>query len=128
MAFRTWDDRHIEQVLAKLLRACVIVAALIVLCGGILFMVHHGGEIPQYGTFRSEPTDLRNVTGITADVLSFRSRGVIQLGLLMLMITPVTWIVFLFVGFVRQRDRLYIIVTTIVLSILIYSLAGGHFW
>lgn len=62
----------------------------------------------------------------SSDALSFRSRGVIQLGLLLLIATPVARVVFSVFAFALQQDRTYVIVTLIVLAVLIYSLAGGH--
>ncbi len=50
----------------------------------------------------------------------------IQLGILLLIATPVVRVVFCVVGFARQRDRLYVAVRTLVLAILIYSLMSGN--
>jgi uncharacterized membrane protein len=51
--------------------------------------------------------------------------SVIQLGLVLLIATPVLRVAFTLVAFVLQRDRTYIVITTIVLAVLIYGLAGG---
>jgi uncharacterized membrane protein len=59
------------------------------------------------------------------DALSFHTRGVIQLGLLLLLATPVARVGFSILAFALQRDRTYVIVTVIVLAVLLYSLAGG---
>jgi uncharacterized membrane protein len=64
------------------------------------------------------------VTGIVADALSLRSRGLILLGLLLLVATPVARVAFSVFAFILQRDRTYIIVTLIVLTLLLYSLLG----
>ena len=61
-----------------------------------------------------------------AYALSFRARGLIQLGLLLLIATPVARVAFSVFAFARQHDRTYVVVTLIVLSILIFSLAGGR--
>jgi uncharacterized membrane protein len=73
-----------------------------------------------------EPTDLRTLSGIVKDALAFRGRGLIQLGLLLLIATPLARVAFSVVAFAIQRDRLYVGVTLIVLAVLIYSLMGGH--
>ena len=49
-------------------------------------------------------------------------RGIIQLGLLLLIATPVARVVFSVIGFVRQRDFVYVVLTLIVLAVLLYSL------
>lgn len=122
------NERRVEQILSKLLTVCLIISVLIVLVGGILYMVRYGGRVPEYHSFLGEPKRLRSVPIIVRDVLSLHSRSIIQFGLLLLMITPVTWVVFLFIAFVKQRDLLYSLVSLIVFGILIYSFAGGSFW
>ena len=69
--------------------------------------------------------ELRSVSGIITDALSFRIHGVIQLGLLLLIATPVARVAFSIFAFALQRDRTYVVVTLIVLGVLIYSLVGG---
>ena len=39
-----WTDQRIEQIVGNLLRAGVILAAAVVLGGGILYLIHHGKE------------------------------------------------------------------------------------
>ena len=58
-------------------------------------------------------------------VARFDAASVIQLGILLLIATPVVRVVFCVVGFARQRDRLYVAVSSLVLAILIYSLMSG---
>jgi hypothetical protein len=60
-----------------------------VLLGGIVYLVRHGEETPDYLVFVGAPADLRGVSGIVADALTFSGRGIIQLGLLLLVATPV---------------------------------------
>jgi uncharacterized membrane protein len=49
-------------------------------------------------------------------------RGLVQFGLLFLIATPIARVVFSIVGFMRQRDWLYVGVTAAVLALLAYSL------
>jgi uncharacterized membrane protein len=64
------------------------------------------------------------VSGILADAIELHSRGLIQLGLLMLVATPVAQVVFSVFAFARQHDLTYGVLTMIVLAVLIYRLAG----
>jgi uncharacterized membrane protein len=88
--------------------------------------VHHGAASPHYAVSQGEPSDLCSVRGIVADVFSGSSRGVIQLGLLVLIATPVARVILSLIGFARQRDRLYVAVSLTVLVLLLYSLFGGR--
>jgi uncharacterized membrane protein len=114
-----------DSIIAIILQAGVVLAALIVLTGGGLYLDRYGSEFPDFRVFRGEPSDLRSLTGIIADTISFRSRGIIQMGLIVLIATPVMRGAFCLFAFLLQRDRLYISVTLIVLSLLLVSLAGG---
>ena len=119
-----WSDDRVEQVMGNLLRAGVILAASVVLVGGIFYLIRYGAISPDYRVFRGEPANLRSVSGILADAIELHSRGLIQLGLLMLVATPVARVMFSVFAFMRQHDRTYVVLTLIVFALLIYSLAG----
>jgi len=123
---RTWTEYEVEQFIGNLLRGGVLLAATVVLLGGSLYLVHHGAEFPHYGSFRGEPEELRHIPGIVASAWALHGRGVIQLGLLLLIATPVARVVCAMAAFALQRDWLYVGVTAVVFSILVYSLLGGH--
>ena len=119
------SDQQMDDIIGTLLRVGVALAALVVLVGGILYLHRYGNTFPDYRVFHGEPSDLRSVAGILRDVPVFRSRGIIQCGLLLLIATPVARVAFAVVAFALQRDRTYVTVTLIVLSLLFYSLLGA---
>lgn len=123
-----WTDAVVERLVGDFLRIGVIVASIIVLTGGIIYLIRHGAELPQYSIFSGEPADLRNVPGILADAFSLSSRGIIQFGLLCLMLTPVAWVAFLLFAFIRQQDGTYITISLVVLATLLFSVVGGYFF
>jgi uncharacterized membrane protein len=59
------------------------------------------------------------------EAFSFQGRGIIQLGLLLLIATPVARVALSIVGFAAERDRMYVSFALIVLAILFYSLFGS---
>ena len=120
---RAWTDERVERVIGTLLRWGVILAAAVVLAGGVMYLARYGSTIPDYRVFRGEPSDLRNVSGIVTGAVSWHSRGLILFGLLLLIATPVARVAFSVVAFALQRDRAYVVVTLIVLAVLLYSLA-----
>jgi uncharacterized membrane protein len=123
---RTTDDASLEQLLGNLLLVGVLLAAAVVLTGGLVYLARHGGELPDYRVFHGEPGDLRSPMGLLADVLSLSARGIIQFGLLLLIATPVARVLFSLMAFARQRDLTYVVVTVIVLGVLLYSLFFGQ--
>jgi uncharacterized membrane protein len=122
---RVLTDEQMDRIISILLRSGVLISALVVLVGGILYLIRYGTALPEYGVFRGEPADLRSLSGIVKDVLSFKRRGIIQFGLLLLIATPVARVAFSILAFALQRDRTYVIITLIVLGVLLYSLVGG---
>jgi uncharacterized membrane protein len=119
-----WTDRRIEDIIGNLLRAGVLLAAAVVLIGGMVFLLHHAHAKPDYGAFHGESGDLRSVSGIIRDTLKGQGRGIIQLGLLLLILTPIARVAFSAVAFALERDRLYVIITLTVLTLLLLSLTG----
>lgn len=121
----SWSDEQFDIVLAHVLRFGVLVSAAVVAAGGVVFLARHGFERPSYQVFRGEPLPLRSVHGIVAEGFDLHGRGLIQLGLLLLIATPIARVVFSIAGFARQRDWLYVAITLIVLTLLGYSLLAG---
>jgi uncharacterized membrane protein len=124
----TWksSDRQLQLILGNVLRTGVLTAATVVLLGGALYLARHGAARPSYAAFRGEPSDLCSIGGIMADVISGSGRGIIQLGLLLLIATPVMRVAMALAGFAWQRDRTYVLVSLTVLVLLLYSLFGGR--
>lgn len=124
---RTQFEQRFEQFIGNLLRVGVILVTALVLVGGILYLIRHGNEVPNYQIFRGEPPEFRTPAGVKKSLLSGRNQGIIQLGILLLIATPVARVVFSLLAFVRLKDYTYVILTLIVLVGLIYSLIGGNF-
>lgn len=119
-------DRRLEIILSVLLRTGVLIAALVVLAGGVCFLSRHGHEQPEYRVFHGTSPTYRSVSGVIHAVGPSDCQAVIQLGLLLLILTPVARVAFSLVGFALEGDRTYVALTAVVLAILIYSLSGSH--
>lgn len=124
-----WKDRRIEIVLGNLLRAGVLVSAAVVLWGASIYLFRHAHEPANYRVFKGEPSEFRTISGVVRSVIDGRGqgrgRGWIQLGLLLLIATPIARVASSIVGFALERDRLYVAFTLIVFVILLYSLLGS---
>jgi uncharacterized membrane protein len=118
--------RRVDRWIAGLLRGGVILAAALVLAGGVLYLKSESGPAPNYHVFQGEPEELRTVPGIFHAALGLRGPGLIQLGLLVLIATPITRVVFSVIAFLYERDWIYVTVTLMVLGLLCYSLFGRH--
>jgi len=119
-----WNDHQVQQAVGGVLRFGVLTAALVTALGGVFFLVQHGGESVHYARFRGEPSELSSLVGILRGAVHFDARSLTQLGLVLLIDTPVARVALSLVGFLMERDRKYQVITLVVLLILLGSLVG----
>jgi uncharacterized membrane protein len=118
------SELELEEILGTLLRTGVILSAVVVLIGIVLFAASSHRVPENFRVFRGEPADLRSVRSILRAALELKPVGLIQFGLLLLLATPVARVAFSVFAFACQRDKVYVLVTLIVLSALVFSMAG----
>jgi uncharacterized membrane protein len=118
-------EKRMDEIMGRLLRTGVILAAVFVFAGGVTYLVQHPTPMINYRVFQGEPEELRTVPGILREAMAFNGPGLIQFGLLILIATPIARVAFSVVAFLYQRDWMYVAVTLTVLGLLIYSLLGG---
>ena len=121
-----WTDEKSELIVSILLQVGVIAASTLVLLGGVMYLFEHSTAEVDLHTFKGEPPDLRSLEGVVQDILKLRPLGIIQLGILVLLATPVARVAFSVYAFLRQRDYLYMAFTLLVLGILLFSLFAKH--
>jgi uncharacterized membrane protein len=85
----------------------------------------HGTNPASFHIFAGEPAGLRTVGGVIAGVARGDSASIIQLGVLLLIATPVARVFISVIGFARERDWMYVACSLLVLALLVYSLAHG---
>ena len=117
---------NLEHRISDLLRAGTLAAGAVVAAGAAWFLFVHGADPADYHTFRGEPAGLRGIGGLLRAPLLGEGRAIIQLGIVILMATPIARVAFSVGAFARLRDRAYVAITGTVLLILIYSLLGGR--
>jgi uncharacterized membrane protein len=116
------DDRRLESIIGQQLRAGVLLAAVTVFVGGVLYLARHHADPAQFHTFVAGGANTRSLSGILRAAAHGDSIAIMQTGLLLLILTPIARVGFALVGFFLERDRLYIAVSLIVLVILVFSL------
>jgi uncharacterized membrane protein len=118
----SWTDKRIETWVGIMLRTGVLLAAAVVFIGGAMYLAQNHGTRPDYSQFHGETQQLMTVHGIVHGVSSGDARSIIMLGLLILIATPVARVGMCVIGFLLERDRMYVVVSSLVLLILLYSL------
>jgi uncharacterized membrane protein len=88
------SDRKIEHFISNLLKYGVLLASTVVFVGGVLYLMHHGAEPADYQFFHGEPSEFCSPLGLAQVVLAGDPRGIIQLGILLLIATPVARVAF----------------------------------
>ena len=119
-----WNDERMDNTISVLLRTGVILSSIVVLAGGIAYLLQYAGHFPDYRVFQREPAGLMSFRGILAGILSWHGRNWIQFGLVLLALTPVARVAFCVFVFLKEKDWTYVFLTLIVLSVLIFSFVG----
>jgi uncharacterized membrane protein len=123
----TPDEASLEEQLGRLLRFGVVASALVLLIGGAVYLTRHSHEpVPDRRVFTPEPPEFSRPGAIVRAALAGRGRAIIQLGIVLLIATPILRVAYSVLAFARRRDRAYTLITLIVLAVLLYGLLSGH--
>ena len=123
---RKLSDHEVEQIIGRLLQLGVAVATVVVALGAALVLLHHWAMPVDYGEFRGDQSGLGSVGAVMRGVAHLYPAAIVQLGLVLLIATPVARVALTLVAFAAQRDRLYVVLTTLVLALLLYGLIWGR--
>jgi len=118
-------DRRLAREVGGILRLGVLLSSVVIVLGFVPFLVREGARHADYHVFRGEPAAFRTVSGALADAAQADPRGIMQLGVLLLVATPFARVALCLVEFARERDRLYVGVTLTVLLALSVGLFGS---
>jgi uncharacterized membrane protein len=113
-------DVKMEVAISQMLRAGVSLAAVVVFIGGLLYVLQAHGLAPDYRHFHGirEPAD-QIPPPLVAHHLD--SRNIIRVGLLLLIATPILRVAYCVYSFATQRDKIYVVVSSLVLAVLLYG-------
>jgi uncharacterized membrane protein len=106
-------DERIQQTIGVLLRAGVVISAVLVGSGAVWYLAVHGGD----------PVNVRPAAPM--------ERGgphlLMLAGLVVLIATPVTRVAFSLAAFLLERDYVYVAISSFVLLVLLASI-GSSWW
>ena len=123
-----WTKRNVELYIGLLLRYGVILSCAITFIGGIVYFIQHNipltdySPVPQGETFYGVDAYLRSFSGIMSGVLEFDGAAIIQLGVLLLIATPISRVAFSVIAFLIEKDYLYVVITIVVLVIILTNM------
>ncbi len=119
------DDRGLDRYIGLILRTGMLLSAAVILFGGVLYLTQHGKSRMSFHTFNGEPPEITSVQLIVQGAAQGQALEVIQLGLLLLIATPIARVMFAVVAFAWERDYLYVTISLIVLVVLLYGVFGS---
>ncbi|WP_185955200.1 DUF1634 domain-containing protein [Solitalea koreensis] len=123
---RNLRNNDIEVSIASLLVIGVLLSIIVVVFGGGIYLIRHASNTVDYATFNSSKALYTDIYKIIKGILNFKGQAVIQLGVLILICTPIARVVFSIIGFVLERDTLYTIIALFVLIIIACSVMLGY--
>jgi uncharacterized membrane protein len=121
-----FKDTDMQAVIGWILRAGVLISMSVVFVGGVLYLYRHGQSHVDYSTFKGVPDFVHSAGGIINGIFTGRGRAIIQAGIILLIATPIIRVVFSAIGFVLEKDYLYLGITLLVLLIIVASMLSGH--
>jgi uncharacterized membrane protein len=118
-----------ELLISSLLRYGVMVSLGLVLCGmGVTFFHHpdYFSSVEALQRLTTEGNWPHQLSDVMAGVMAARGQSIAMVGLLVMMAIPVARVALSLLIFRQQRDRVFVMVTSVVLALLVLSFLLGH--
>ena len=112
-----------EEIMSLLLLCGTACAAGFVCIGGLFFLMQHGMDNIQVEILQTTPLQISHQE-LWQFALSFTPLGLIELGLLLLVLTQIIRVALLCGFYAAIRDYWFTVICTFILFVLVYSL----FW
>ncbi|MDR3695371.1 DUF1634 domain-containing protein [Mucilaginibacter sp.] len=120
-----FKDRDMQSLLGQVLRAGTVISISVVFIGGMFYLTRHGQSIANYKVFNGIPDFVQSPTGIMKGIFNLKGQAIIQFGIVLLIATPIVRVIFSAVGFILEKDYMYVAISLLVLSIIFFSMMTG---
>lgn len=121
-----WGDRDIQNIIGNMLRIGVWSSATVVAIGGLLYLFSNGLNVQDiHSDYVASAESFTNFSNVWQGMLHMQPLAIIQLGVLLLIATPIARVIFSFIAFWLEKDYLYVFITLIVLAIIAVSMLSG---
>ncbi|MEI8125424.1 MAG: DUF1634 domain-containing protein [Parachlamydiaceae bacterium] len=121
---KTNKEKHasLEVILSRILQTGLVMALLVTITGGVLLLWEEGSIQVNYKIFIGEPVGLTHIPAIILGAFNGYSRSIIQLGILLMIVTPIVRVLSCAILFACQRDLLYVVLSGFVFVVLVSAL------
>jgi len=120
-------DEKLQRMISLTLRGGVLSAGILGSIGAILYL-SHSSSLTDFRSFQGANIPFASLQQILRQALlsgneSWQLRGLFlaQLGILLLLLTPILRVLFSMVGFALEGDRVYVLITLAVMLVLAVS-------
>jgi uncharacterized membrane protein len=127
------DPESMNNIIGKVLRYGVIISALVILLGALGLGVASGGsEVSGLLTYNSGAIPHGtwyevSLSGLADGLVTLTPSAWIELGVILLIATPVSRVLISVFLFAAEKDRLYVLITAVVLLLLLFSMLVSPF-
>lgn len=126
MRTKPFTDVDLNRSVGNLLRLGVILSVAISLVGFIK-LFSEGFVMPKKYKMLNMGSSSEKVWGSFWDSLcKGEGMAIIQLGILLLILTPLVRIIFALIGYLKEKDYIYVVISLIVLAIMTVSFLTGY--
>ena len=123
---KNFTDADLNRSVGNLLRLGVILSVATSLIGFIK-LFSEGFQMPKKYKLLDMGSSSEKVWGQFWDSLcKGEGMAIIQLGILLLIFTPLMRIIFALIGYMKEKDYVYVIISSIVLAIMAISFFTGY--
>ncbi|WP_430827085.1 DUF1634 domain-containing protein [Chryseobacterium indologenes] len=123
---KNFTDVDLNRSVGNLLRLGVILSVATSLVGFIKLFIE-GFEMPKKYSCLNVGTSSEKVWGhFWNSLCKGEGTPIIQLGILLLIFTPLMRIVFALIGYLKEKDYVYVVISSIVLTIMAVSFFAGY--
>jgi uncharacterized membrane protein len=112
----------LEDRLAAVMLWGVLVAAAIMLIGGVIHLAGSADAPVQDHVFRGEPRDLRDPVAMVKAAWQGNDAAFIQVGVLLLLLNPLLRVLLSLGSYAAVRNWKYVVISLVLVAVLLYSL------
>jgi uncharacterized membrane protein len=123
---KNFTDVDLNRSVGNLLRLGVILSVIISIIGFVKLFLE-GFKMPKnYSSLETGSSSEKVWSYFWTALCKGEGMAIIQLGILVLIFTPLMRIVFALIGYLKEKDYVYVVISSIVLAIMAISFFTGY--
>lgn len=126
METKKFTDSDLQSIIGNVLRYGVLLALVTSLIGGVVLFITQPDKKIDFSTFSEKDENIFIVFQRLFEGLQHGDgESIIFLGIILLFLTPAIRLILSLFSFFLEKDWLYIFITLIVISIIVFSVSFG---